>query len=470
MNSKYMLAVCTLLLISSCAKSPKKITNTNDYDNYLELAENKTLQKAKDENEFWKTKFEAHPEQSSYLVKIAASYSHLFAITGDISYLKEAETDYLKANKNTNYKKSDLLRALAANYITQHKFKEALMIATKAELIGDGLQSTQKMIFDIQLELGNYQLAKAYLEKFENMSDFDYLIRLAKWNDHQGNLEAAIRYLEKAKAIAESSNAISNKLWIYTNLADFYGHEGNIKASYNHYLKALELDPNFQDALNCYAHNLRLTLKNYEKAIEVYTKLISINPKYEYAISRRGICKRELKDYKGYLEDFNKSISANGGKMEIGDYISRSIIKRNLKDYEGVIDDLLEARKLGEIDSFDYEKLGQAFVEIGNLEKSLEFFEKAIQVELAKSDKKNRNVPFPLLYRVYDSYVSTLIKIGEYRKASKLLMEMKSHFPEKIRTIELINILGQKLMTLPDYEINEDERNIIMEYLDSIKI
>ena len=281
------------------------------------------------------------------------------------------------------------------------------------------------------------------------------------------------------KQIVKSSRSLAKRLfqeaeeltWQFRRKKNYNGNKTEDAIKANEILqKALELDPNFQDALNCYAHNLRLTLKNYEKAIEVYTKLIEINPKYESAIIRRGFCKRELKDYKGYLEDFNKSISVNGGKMEKGDYISRSIIKRNLKDYEGVIDDLFEARKLGEIDSFDYEKLGQAFVEIGKLEKSLEFFEKAIQVELAKSDKKNRNVPFPLLYRVYDSYVIILIKIGEYRNASKLLMEMKSHFPEKIRTIELINFLGKKIMTLPNYEINEDERNIIMEYLDSIKI
>ncbi len=31
--------------------------------------------------------------------------------------------------------------------------------------------------------------------------------------------------------------------WCYTNLADYYGHAGEIKKSYEHYLKALRLDP-----------------------------------------------------------------------------------------------------------------------------------------------------------------------------------------------------------------------------------
>lgn len=281
------------------------------------------------------------------------------------------------------------------------------------------------------------------------------------------------------KQIIKSSNRLADRFykeaeyltWRFRREDNYNGDKvEDAKKANELFLKAIELNPKFEDAYNGYAQNLRLTFKEYNIAIEIYTKLIELNPKYEYAISRRGICKRELKDYEGYLEDFNKSISVNGGEMEIGDYITRSIIKRSLKDFYGVIDDLLEAIKLGEIDSFDYEKLGQAYIEIGNLEKSFEFFDKAIEAELNKTDIKNRNVPFPLLYRVYDLYISSLMKIGNNRKASKLLMEMKLHFPEKIRTIELINELGIKLMSLGDVEINDDERNVVIDYLDNLKI
>jgi hypothetical protein len=35
------------------------------------------------------------------------------------------------------------------------------------------------------------------------MNDYDYLIRLAKWNDHKGDLKTAITFMEKARDIAE---------------------------------------------------------------------------------------------------------------------------------------------------------------------------------------------------------------------------------------------------------------------------
>jgi tetratricopeptide (TPR) repeat protein len=244
MNSKYILAFCTLLLLSSCETENKQVTNSNDYNNYLELAENKTLQHAESNREFWTEKLEKSPNQFPYRSKIASSYSQLFAATGNIEYLKKAEQKLIEVNEITNFKSPGSLMGLASNYISQHKFKEALELLTKAELIGDQLSDVQKMIFDVQLELGNSEMAKVYLEKIENMSDFDYLIRLAKWSDHQGNLDAAIKYLEKAKSIAESSNQKGIMQWTYTNLADFYGHAGKIDESYKLYLKALEIDPN----------------------------------------------------------------------------------------------------------------------------------------------------------------------------------------------------------------------------------
>lgn len=244
MNSLYKIVLCCAIIVSSCTTPPKKITDTNDYNIYLELAQNKALQAAKNDNEFWKQKLETTPNQFPYLGKLATSYSNLFEITGKISYLKQAENYLVQANKATEQKDAGYLRALASNYISQHRFKEALQQLTKAELIGENLEATQKMLFDAHLELGNYKLAEGYLEMFKDFSDFDYLIRLSKWSDHKGNLDAAIKYMEKAKSIAESSNLDGIKQWSFTNLADFYGHAGKIEASYTHYLKALELNPN----------------------------------------------------------------------------------------------------------------------------------------------------------------------------------------------------------------------------------
>ncbi|PNQ72178.1 cell surface protein [Hanstruepera neustonica] len=232
-----------LLCFSSCNKHLEQVTDANTYNTYLELDENDALQIAKNDLLFWEKKLEKEPNQFPYLAKLAACHSQLFNQTGEIAHLIKAESYLMDVNKRTNYNHAGYLRTLARNYISQHRFKEALTLLEKAVSNGENIQATYKMLFDVQLDLGNVVAAKTYLDRIKDLSDFDYLIRLSKWSDHEGNLDAAIKYMEKATAIAESSNISNTKQWAYTNLADFYGHAGNIQKSYDYYLKALKLNP-----------------------------------------------------------------------------------------------------------------------------------------------------------------------------------------------------------------------------------
>lgn len=303
MNSRYILTICTLLLLSGCKNKKDQVTDRNDYDNHLKLVENKTLQNAESNRDFWMAKLEKNPSQYPYLGKIASSYSQLFSATGNIEHLKEAENHLIKVNEFYQYKNPGSLMALAGNYISQHKFKDALEMLTKAELIGDELSNVQKMLFDVHLELGNKELAKIYLEKIENMSDFDYLIRLAKWSDHQGNLDAAIRYLEKAKTIAESSNQNDLKQWTYSNLADFYGHAGNIKASYDHYLKALQIDSNDAYSKKGIAWIVYSYEKNPDEALRILNTVTNTNQSPDY-----HLLKAEIYEFKRDIEAKDKQL------------------------------------------------------------------------------------------------------------------------------------------------------------------
>ncbi|MDG4716307.1 tetratricopeptide repeat protein [Winogradskyella marincola] len=235
---KKYLPLIIVLLMFSCGKNT--VTNSNDYSKYLSEKADKSALIANAQQ--WTDKLNENPNQYPYLGKRAAAYTKVFDATGDIDYLIKAEKDLKQAVEITKGKTTSYLKSLASNYISQHRFKEALELLKQAEENGDKLTGTQKMLFDVHLELGNYLLAESYLKGFKNISDFDYLIRLAKWEDHIGNLEGAILNMEKAKDIAEASNLKGMKQWSYTNLADFYGHAGEIEKSYNLYLKALEID------------------------------------------------------------------------------------------------------------------------------------------------------------------------------------------------------------------------------------
>jgi Flp pilus assembly protein TadD len=84
------------------------------------------------------------------------------------------------------------------------------------------------------MELGNFAEAESNLNALKDMNDYDYLIRLAKWNDHKGDLKTAITFMEKARDIAEKK--IIEQNGSYSNLVILWSRWQN-QESYDSYLK-----------------------------------------------------------------------------------------------------------------------------------------------------------------------------------------------------------------------------------------
>ncbi|WP_179345675.1 tetratricopeptide repeat protein [Winogradskyella ursingii] len=286
---KKIFPLILLVLAFNCAKD-NKVTNSQDYDTFLTTSIDSSELFAN--AEFWTKKLDGNSNQFPYLAKRSGAYNQIFNSTGNIDYLIKAEKDLIKANELTQNDNAGLLKALAANYISQHRFKEALELLKKAEVNGEKLNGTKKMLFDVHLELGNYIYAESYLNEIKNTSDFDYLIRLAKWEDHKGNLDGAIENMEKAMEIAERSNLKSLKQWSYTNIADFYGHAGEIQKSYDYFLKALELDPNDAYAKKGIAWILYSHENNPEEALKVLDHINTYYTSPDY-----NLLKSEIADF-----------------------------------------------------------------------------------------------------------------------------------------------------------------------------
>ncbi|KOY52505.1 tetratricopeptide repeat protein [Polaribacter dokdonensis] len=285
-----ILMIVTFSLTISCnTEQTKQVTNKQDYQAYLNLEDNTSLDIAKEDLEFWTDKIHVTPNQYPYYSKMAAANSTIFKLTGDIDQLKKAEENLILANTKTNFENSGYLRALARNYISQHRFKQALGLLLKAEENGEHLNRTQFMLVDVYLELGELDQVEMYLSKLKNFKDFDYLIRLSKYNDHLGNLDKAILYLENALAIAESSNNQNLIQWNYTNLADYYGHAGRIKDSYNAYLKALAINPNNSYAKKGIAWIVYSYERNPEEALRILDAISKENTSPDYFLLKSEI-------------------------------------------------------------------------------------------------------------------------------------------------------------------------------------
>lgn len=284
----------TAIFTVSCNSKLEEITNPKDYTAYLDLKDNKSRDFAQSEINFWQKKFDKAPNQISYLSLLASNYSKLFENTGNVKYLYKAEELLLKSNETYKYSSVGTIRSLARNYISQHRFREALVLANKALEIGEGMKETQKLLFDVQMELGNYTAAEKNLNSLTDSSDFDYLIRISKWNDHLGDLNTAISFMEKAKDIAIVNDSKSLKIWTYSNLGDLNGHAGNIKTSYDYYLKTLAIEPNNSYALK----GIAWIVFSYERNTKEATRIIDIISK-KHNTPDFYLLKAQIAEYEG---------------------------------------------------------------------------------------------------------------------------------------------------------------------------
>ncbi|MEM7380797.1 MAG: tetratricopeptide repeat protein [Bacteroidota bacterium] len=263
------LFILLLVCIFSCKQDEQfaLVTEKATYEKYLKTAAPETDSK---HFRLWNNKIKADSMQLTSLGIAASYYNSYFQKTGNIAYLKQAEQALKKAVSIAAIGKAGYERSLARNYISQHNFREALKLAELSHGRGSGLYQSKSLLFDVHMELGNYELAEQYLDNIKDMCRFDYLIRLSKWNDHLGDLNAAIRFMELATKKAESGKNRELMIWSYTNLADFYGHAGRIKEAYEHYLKALKIDPE-----NAYAKKgIAWIVFSYEKKPEEALRIL----------------------------------------------------------------------------------------------------------------------------------------------------------------------------------------------------
>ncbi|MBC7749585.1 MAG: tetratricopeptide repeat protein [Methylotenera sp.] len=390
--------VFTILFIFGCDTKSEQITKAEDYNKFLILKDNKSLNFAHQEIDFWQKKYDVAPNQISYLSQLASNYNTLFEYTGNIKNLYKTEELLKKSNEVYDYSRVSTVRSLARNYISQHRFKEALVLASKALAIGEGKKETQKLLFDVQMELGNYPEAVKNLNAIRDMNSFDYLIRLAKWNDHKGDLDTAITFMEKARDIAEKEDNKTLKIWSYSNLGDFYGHAGRIQESYDSFLKTLALDPNYSYALKGIAWIVFSKERNTNEANRIIDAIATTHNTPDFYLFKSQIAEfkgdkvKEIKNRKAYFSMMEKN---NYGAM--------------YNKYNALIyaDDKQTASKALEIAKIEvahrptadsYDLLAWSYLNVGENKKALEIaqnhvvgksFEPKVQYHLALIYKSN---------------------------------------------------------------------------------
>lgn len=427
-NTAILTVLSMFFIITSCETKPNQVSNKVDYDKYLNKEDKTTLAFVSKEINFWEAKFKKAPNQMSYLSIIASNYSTKFDITANIDYLLIAEDCLVKYNESLNYTKVNPLRSLARNYISQHRFKEALTLANKAKEIGEGIDETNKLLFDVQMELGNYQAAESSLNALK-VKGFDYYIRAAKWNDHLGDLNTTISLMHKATAEAEKYDNKGLKLWCYTNLGDFYGHAGQIKESYDNYIKALELEPNNSYALK----GIAWIVFSHEKNTVEAKRIIAI-------ISKRHnspdfyLLKAEIAEYENNAKEQKENLDKYAIAMKTGKY-GAMYNKYNAILYAEDKNKVAEAVEIAKVEiehrptPVSYDLLAWSYYNAGEKEKALEIANKYVD---GKSFEPELNYHLAVIYKANNQ----LDKVKPIKKdLMNSLYELGPNYESKIKSL-----------------------------------
>lgn len=248
MKKYFSIPVFSLLLFTACSDK-KHIASPNDYTIFLKegLVE-KEAGRINEERVFWQQRLQRDTGNFVDMMKLASVHLRLFKLKGEINDLQTGDSLLKASTAKLNNNDPDILFAISQNSIAQHKFRDAALYNESAQKAKGDMYTVRLLEFDAGMELGLYQNASRSLATLKNKSSFDYLIRLAKEEDHKGNLDKAIKLMEQA------FEKVKNKdkglyCWALSNLADMYGHAGRIQESYNAYLDVLRKDSSYIYAL-----------------------------------------------------------------------------------------------------------------------------------------------------------------------------------------------------------------------------
>ena len=238
-----LLLISTVCIVAASCQQKKTIASKEDYNVYLvDGIVAKEVEKINTEISFWQNRLKKDTGNYVDMLELASNHLRLFRLSGNINALKTGDSLLKGSSTKLNNTDPEILYALSQNSIAQHQFQAAAWYTASAKKMNGDLYTIRLLEFDVNMELGKYQEAYKNLQSLKDKSAFDYLIRLAKWEDHRGNINGAISIMEQAFDKVKDKKK-SLYCWTLSNLADMYGHAGKVKLAYKSYLAVLEKDP-----------------------------------------------------------------------------------------------------------------------------------------------------------------------------------------------------------------------------------
>jgi len=267
--------------------------------------------------QFYQERISQNPEEVRNYHLLATYYIRKARESGDIAYYLLAETTLQKALevKKEDY---DVLKYLAAVYLSKHQFKEALALAKKLRELRPEDYLNYGTMGDALVELGEYDQAEEAIQTMVQLKPgLVSYSRASYLRELRGDVEGAIGLMEMAVRTANprESEAVS---WCLTQLGHLYFNKGELSKADEHYARALRVFPKYHYAL-AGKGGVEAAKKNYPEALHWYKQAIAVIPLPEFVTALGDVYQKmgdlqeakkqyDLMEYIGLLSKINQVV------------------------------------------------------------------------------------------------------------------------------------------------------------------
>jgi tetratricopeptide (TPR) repeat protein len=197
-----------------------------------------SAKKINEEMIFWKERINGKSADLINSVKYAGTLISQFHLTGNVNLIKQSDSILFEVSNNYNHQEAGIFLSLCNHYILQHRFNEADSLFKIADNLGLKNYSKLSTAFDVQFELGLYQLAEKSIVQLNQLNDFGYQFRISKLMHYKGDLDSSIAAMKVATQLTSNNEALLQNA--QSNLADLYLHNNDVKNAYKNFKACLQ--------------------------------------------------------------------------------------------------------------------------------------------------------------------------------------------------------------------------------------
>lgn len=238
---KYSLIL--VVALTGCIRGNQPLVTKGYTDSLIsQNSYSQTIRANNAEMAFWKARIDPKVAGISNELKYASTLVRKFHLSGDIVNLNKAELVLTEIGNVYNNKEAGVYVALTEIALLKHQFKHAADLLGKAKQIGIQSYVANSFSFDVEFELGHYNLAAFYLSKIKSPADFGYHFRKAKLSHLNGQADTAIADMLKAAELAPRGSYLQGVA--LANAADFYIHTGELGKAAGLFKQSISINRN----------------------------------------------------------------------------------------------------------------------------------------------------------------------------------------------------------------------------------